>query len=528
MIDVLSFLYEYYQFYFYLITGLLGSVANLLNNKHYNNSSERNTFLYLLVFLADCFVATFLRKVFYPFFVFSFIKSDTVAIIVTFCLKEVFAFAFGFLIVALINLFLSVCQKVLKSSYFNDNKYGIIIFTYLFISMLVEWPTSVNSWGALWYATDYSMGIGPRFFIGTFLKLFYSDFLEEKTVVNFCNTNTLLIIFCSSVILNELINKTSKKLKAIIFFLVVLFLSSPGSISGMWQKGNNGRFENYGLLLSLVSIIVFKCLKNIRIKYLIITVFSCLSIAIYQGNIFMYYPMILMLIAYDCLYDEENKNKKISIKYGLFNIISTSIFFLFFQFCSYTYFPSASSMAEFLSKKTNLPITEMAIDYELFKPLSSAFENISIPFIAGDEDPRTKTILTLLILFPIAFVVLYLYLECFKYRKKYKMMICEMPYFVFLSLSLCIIPQFLLNVDWGRWMVCVNIVLFTGVFYLIYKKDKGMLNALDGLYTLFIEHKTIFIFAVVFIAGLSKFEGRGFLIEVDKLFNMILSIVHFS
>ena len=72
-----------------------------------------------------------------------------------------------------------------------------------------------------------------------------------------------------------------------------------------------------------------------------------------------------------------------------------------------------------------------------------------------------------------------------------------------------IIFQFALNVDWGRWMISTTIVLFGEILYLIYKNDKGMVKAVDGL-THFVQENMLLCLVLMFVVLVS------YVIEIDK------------
>lgn len=63
--------------------------------------------------------------------------------------------------------------------------------------------------------------------------------------------------------------KTADKNKEGVAFIIIMFLVSPFSIAGVWIV--LGRLETYGLLLSLLSVVLFEKMDNIYSKYILIT-----------------------------------------------------------------------------------------------------------------------------------------------------------------------------------------------------------------------------------------------------------------
>ena len=142
--------------------------------------------------------------------------------------------------------------------------------------------------------------------------------------------STVTILLLASMLLNEIIRKATKENKDGVQFLVILFLISPASLLGMWSSNNFGRLEYYCLLLTLVAIFGFEKMKNVYRKYFVVTCLSCISMAIYQGYVFMFYSMILMLFVYEGL--KETDHIWLRRLLGFISATITGMSFLFFQF----------------------------------------------------------------------------------------------------------------------------------------------------------------------------------------------------
>lgn len=54
-------------------------------------------------------------------------------------------------------------KKYNVSKWINDNKWELGIYFFLSITNDIRVTDEINGWGVVWYATDYSMGIGNRF-----------------------------------------------------------------------------------------------------------------------------------------------------------------------------------------------------------------------------------------------------------------------------------------------------------------------------------------------------------------------------
>lgn len=74
-------------------------------------------------------------------------------------------------------------------------------------------------------------------------------------------------------------------------------------------------------------------------------------------------------------------------------------------------------------------------------------------------------------------------------------------------------------------MTAVRIILFFGILYLKYKKDCGMLKALDALSEFINNHMFLSIMVVIYLAGLNKFLGRVFIPETDVLMSLLSKFI---
>lgn len=511
MRDFLQFIYDWYEYYFILLSGGIGILLGLKYKGRRIWSIRVTCFYYILLAVINFVTAILFKHHFFPerSSIYEHIALFGMECILTLGLGIIYVLVWDYIIELLIGL------KVEK---FRGIQWGLIIFLYLFIELIFELPEQVDYWVSLWYATDYSMGIGSRFFIGTILSFFNKDYLEHDTVYGFCFVTMLIIIALISMILNEVIKKS--KNDSGIIYIIIVFFSLPGFVSGMWTADNWGRLETYGLLIGLVSIIIFEKISNIYVRYLIVTVLSCVSIAIYQGNIFMYYPMIVMLFVYDGI---QGLNKLVLRRLlAMFSVVCTGMTFLFFQFGAYTIYENVDEMAMVLRNKTNLLIAEQALDLELFQPISVAFDTINKNFLQT-ELPRERTFLTVLALIPVVYLIVCLYYSCRKWRIENRRKIVECPYIYFVILPCSILPQYLLNMDWGRYMIATTILVFTEIIYLWYKQDGGMCCAIERFNEYVERNKVLYLVLILYLAGFEKFQGGCFMKELDTVTEWLIN-----
>ena len=70
----------------------------------------------------------------------------------------------------------------------------ILIFLLLFFTLLCQLPDEIHAWNSAWYAMDYSLGFDSRLFIGSFLRLFYPNFLPAGAAYTFVLLSFFLLL----------------------------------------------------------------------------------------------------------------------------------------------------------------------------------------------------------------------------------------------------------------------------------------------------------------------------------------------
>ena len=125
---------------------------------------------------------------------------------------------------------------------------------------------------------------------------------------------------------------------------------------------------------------------------------------------------------------------------------------------------------------------------------------------------QNEQLLAALICFlPVIYFFILLYICAFKFEKNrpfYKNI-----YVYFLMVNFLILPQFILNVDWGRWFFMLFNLLFFGVFYLVYQRNFGMLYGLKILNGWLKKYWIIAFVILVYLFSLSDLSTDYYFFE---------------
>lgn len=394
-----------------------------------------------------------------------------------------------------------------------NHRFGILTFLLLYTHFIYNKPTVLAGWSSASYALTYKLGFGSRVFIGSILSLFYKSFLDGKLAYNFCCICNLMIIILFSILVNKVVTKSHNNIAVI--YLIGIYLCSPGSVASLWSIQNMGRLETYNYLLVLIGILVFLSRLNLGAKYAVLAVITVCNMAIYQGYIFLYYPVIFIMCVCDCLKYKDIK------RWILFagNVIVTIGAFGIFQFATSINFADSKELVAYLEQHTNLNVYEDALYYEYFAPVSTAFKDISEPMLLG-TDLREKTFITVFLLAPIMFLVIYIIIRTVKMENMKAML--KKPYIYWIGGYVAFLPQFVLNVDWWRWMAAMICYTFFAIISMYLTGEKDIGDTFVTLRNIITKYPIGATTILIYLAMLDKFSG---IIYSTQAYNLMAEVL---
>ncbi len=506
--EAFSFIYRYYNVYFMLIPIWVSAGLTLYFYLKRKKKRLLATVICTVISFIFCTTVVYLYKL--------VCYTDTKAVESAFIKETLIAVVSGpFISFAICRLCHINFHRI--KEFYQKNSWGILLFTVLFLEFIFNKSENLKPWGSCWYGVNYSMGIGSRFFIGTFLNIITGGKVSTGIAYFFCEATLVALIVCVAYLANAVIKKAEMQGEnGAIIFLVLCFVSSPGSIAGLWTEGNMGRLETYTLLIALLSVVLFWMIKKDGGRYIGITVLSIIAVAVYQGYVFLYFPIVFTVMLCDIF--KETNGKRNKIIYGISACFCVAVAFLFFQFMSFVNFSTAGEMAEALRNSSDLNVSEAAIQYEFFSSIAETYNVLNKPFLIGNgEYPREKTLLLIMLMVPLVLIISGIYAVCIKEVTKNKETVFKCPYIYCLASNLAVLPQFILNVDWGRWMLAVTINLFFQIFYLYYMDFKEMRMAIKRLNLFVARNKALAVMCLLYLTIFDKFEDRIYFGQIEKL-----------
>ena len=221
------------------------------------------------------------------------------------------------------------------------------------------------------------------------------------------------------------------------------------------------------LILSLLGVIVFRKIRSVPLRYLCLTLCACFAISIYQGYVFLYYSILVVVMIEDCMRDNAQESRRARMVCSALSVAVTAAYFLCFQFISTIQFASAEEMFDALQARTDVEMSISALRYEYFLPLRDSY--VLVDDTIHNQSGRLKVLFELFFLIPLLYMAACVLIRYERHGKGLRRF--RNSFDLSLLTLLFVVPQFVLNVDWGRWMTAVLIDFTFILAYLLYCED---------------------------------------------------------
>ena len=271
-------------------------------------------------------------------------------------------------------------------------------------------------------------------------------------------------------------------------FLYMILFYAVFVVSMFAYKRNFGRLDLYLMALTVIGTM---CLIAKKAEWLIVPL-SMISVMYHQGYVFMFYNILLALLAYRLLSEKE---KKARIYYGvilLVSLIGCSALFLWFEFFSHTdgvrYVDEIIANAKAMTKPFNgMTYHDTLIDHEI---LGIDLSDVEYPY---------RVMNWIEIPFFIAIISPYIVLAVKLFRRILARAQgkTERLKYGFLAIAAgTLLPLFLMKCDYARWVFAL-ISYYCMIFLaLVAMGDRIVAEELTGIFT---EIKEKYPFAILLL-----------------------------
>ncbi len=364
-------------------------------------------------------------------------------------------------------------------------KFLIPLIIFELVILICTYQGVVRSYNSTMLALSYEYGFTSRSLLGTIYHVLNFiipiDIMNYGAVLRFAQIVTglffVFVIYFSYYCLKNIEEKNFKTCEYILFFFDTVTIAT-------FSSGFN--FLRVDLFMVLIAILSAIIISKKKFEWLIIPL-SAIGVMFHQGFVFMYFNVALVLLFYQIL--TEKKKAKYIIIFST-SLIIGSILFVWFELLSRT--NGAMIIDSVLADAKNL-----AFEGKYHSTLI-AHEVLGVD-LATAEWEWHKMNFVQMILFTLLFVPYIIIFVKFFVRlfKNATSKLNLFKYVIVLIGSLTMLPDFLLKIDYGRWIMSVVAYYAIVICALVVMKDEGIIKELAGAYDR-IKEKRWSIFLLVY------------------------------
>ena len=335
-------------------------------------------------------------------------------------------------------------EKLVKANY-NIRQF-IVMLTFVDLATFVtNYRGWVRSYNTTMLALSYEYGFTSRSLLGTIYHILDAvlpvDMMQYQNALVFANVVTVLFIafllYFSYYVLKKSDRENEVVTKAEQYILVTFHIAMVATFTYAYN------FLRVDFCMVWMMLLGFMALMNEKTEWLSLP-FAALGIMFHQGFVLMYFNVILVIQFY---YMMTRRNKKNTILFFLTFLIGSGLF-LWFELFSRT---NGNDIFEtVLRDATN-------VSYQGIYHTTLLYHEVLGIDVSGAETDfvymnHVQLVLYLLILLPLIVVLARAFVRIIK---KADDLFAKLKYLAVAVGSLTILPDMLLKVDYGRWILAV-------------------------------------------------------------------------
>ncbi len=335
--------------------------------------------------------------------------------------------------------------------------YGLIVFF-----TTCQWR--VRSYNTTMLAFDYKNGFTSRALLGTLYhlldRLLPVNMIDYRAAFVFAVIITLLFLVLIILFAKKVLSLCDPQLKDAVMVTFLLYISaSMATFSGGYN------FLRVDIFMLAVSMVGALCVISKKLEWLVIPL-SAVGVMFHQGYVFMYFNIILVLLIIRFI-DAESIREKVC--YGVYftgSFLLGSVLFLYFELYSRN---SGEAVYE------RIVADAKALSYKgIYHTTLLAHEVLGIDL--GDTERGLRLVnriqFPIYIVVMIPFIVLFIIVFAGMFSEAKRLGRNRFKYLCVLVGSLTMLPDFLLKVDYGRWVMSVVAYYFVVLLALLAMKDE--------------------------------------------------------
>ena len=335
-------------------------------------------------------------------------------------------------------------EKLVKANY-NIRQFIMMLAFVDLATFVTNYRGWVRSYNTTMLALSYEYGFTSRSLLGTIYHILDAvipvDMMQYQNALVFANVVTVLFIvfllYFSYHVLKKSDMENGMVTKAEQYILLTFHIAMVATFTYAYN------FLRVDFCMVWMMLLGFMALMNEKTEWLSLP-FAALGIMFHQGFVFMYFNVILVIQFY---YMMTRKNKKNTILFFLTFLIGSGMF-LWFELFSRT---NGNDIFEtVLRDATN-------VSYQGIYHTTLLYHEVLGIDVSGAETDfvymnHVQLVLYLLILLPAIVVLARAFVRIIK---KADDLFAKLKYLALAVGSLTILPDMLLKVDYGRWILAV-------------------------------------------------------------------------
>ena len=357
-----------------------------------------------------------------------------------------------------------------KNSRLQLNKFFIPLVIFEIVVAICCYQGVVRSYNATMFALSYKYGFTSRSLLGTIYQglndIMPFDMMNYDSVFVFANVITVIFFVIVMAFTYYILTHIDADKRHTCLYL--LFFFDTFVVSTFFAGFNFMRVDLFMIIIAIAS--VFLICKG-RLEWLIIPL-SMLSVMFHQGFVFMYFNVALVLLIYQAC---TTKNYKKYVTIAALSFIAVSVLFVWF---------------EFFSRSNGMSIYEEVVNNARRLTYNGQYHNtliahevLGIDLSTSESEWHKMNVFQwgfFTILF-IPFIVIFVrfFINVFKQTNKLRE---RFKYLCVLLGSLTMLPDFLLKIDFGRWVMAVMVYYILVICASVVLRDEIIIKALDKMY----------------------------------------------
>lgn len=346
------------------------------------------------------------------------------------------------------------------------------LLVFAILCFLKDFGSNMSYYNSTLYSFSYKYGFISRGFVGTCYHLLNKivpfDLMTYNSLYVFSIIMTVVLLIVIFLFYYYCLSKCSVDNLQNVRMLIVFF--SVFTFSNFWTPENLGRIDIYFIMLLLLSVILIiedKCV------WLIIPLVG-ICMCIHQGFTFTNANLILALLFFKAMTDEDSKVRKKYLIYFIITFAEISALFLFFEF--FSHISDTGVVDELISTSMNLSksgsdYNETILNHEILG--QGVFEDeIEYHIINLRELP-----FFLITFCPYIIIFIVFAKRLLKGEKGGRLL----GYLAVVLGALTLLPEMILKVDYGRYAYYTFFYYILIVICLIVMKDDKTISVFNSV-----------------------------------------------